>query len=251
MNDLLFNPEFDPDTFFLKGSTTGLLLFHGFTATTLEVRGLAEEIHTKLGWTVYAPLLPGHGTSPQDLAGTSYQDWINCAEVSLEKLKASTTSWFLGGESMGGLLALYLTACHPEIKKVAVFAPALRIAGVFKAKLLRKLVFGSPKRTLKPTREGFLPWQGYRINPLSAVAELGDLQKEVLRKLPEIHQPLLIFQGKQDETIDHRSSSLVYNAVSSTQKELVELDDCGHCVLLDKQRNDVYRKTIDFFLDKP
>jgi esterase/lipase len=44
---------------------------------------------------------------------------------------------------------------------------------------------------------------------------------------------------------------MVYNAVSSNQKKLIELDDCGHCVLLDKQRNDVYRHTIDFFLDKP
>jgi carboxylesterase len=249
MNDFLFNPEFDPDTFLLKGSTTGLLLFHGFTATTLEVRELAEEIHTKLGWTVYAPLLPGHGTSPQDLAVTRYQDWINSAEEALNKLKTCTNSCYIGGESMGGLLALYLSASHPEIKKVAAFAPALRIKEVFKAKLLRNFIFGSPKRTLKPTREGFLPWQGYRINPLSAVAELGDLQKKVIIMLPAIHQPLLIFQGKQDETIDHRSASMVYKAVSSTQKKLVELDDCGHCVLLDKQRINIYRQTISFFLD--
>jgi carboxylesterase len=251
MNNLLFNPEFDPDKFILKGSSTGILLFHGFTATPLEVRGLADEIHSQLGWTVYAPLLPGHGTSPQDLAGTRYQDWINSAEEALNKLKTCTTTWYIGGESMGGLLALYLAARHPEIIKVAIFAPALRIKGVLKAKLLKRLIFGSPKKHLEPTRQGYLPWQGYRVNPLSAVAEMGDLQNAVIENLPQIHQPLIIFQGNQDETIDHRSASMVYNAVSSIRKILVELDDCGHCVLLDKQRNDVYHQTIDFFLEKP
>jgi carboxylesterase len=251
MNVNLFNPEFDSKTFLLKGSSTGIILFHGFTATTLEVRGLAEEIHKRLGWTVYAPLLAGHGTFPQDLARTRYTDWIKNAEDSLTHLKTLTDHWYAGGESMGGLLALYLAAVHPEIIAAAAFAPALIIPGISKARLFRWFLFSSPKRTLEPTKEGFLPWQGYRVNPLNAVSELGSLQGFVKKQLPNIHQPLLIFQGKQDETIDHRSASKVYNAVSSSEKKIIELDDCGHCVLLDKQYKDIYQRTVSFFSEHP
>lgn len=251
MNDQLFNPEFDSNAFLLKGSSTGILLFHGFTATPLEVRGLADELHSSLGWTVYAPLLPGHGTIPQDLAHTRSTEWLQGAEEALDTLKTSTSQWYVGGESMGGLLALYLLAGHPEIAAGVVFAPALRIPGVMKARLLKGIIFSSPKRRLEPTKDGFLPWQGYRVNPLNAVAELGSLQEAVKSRLPEIRQPLLIFQGKQDETIDHHSASMVYNAVSSRVKQLIEPENCGHCVLLDKQRQDFYSQTIDFFLSHP
>jgi carboxylesterase len=251
MNDELFNPEFDSKAFLLKGSSTGIVLFHGFTATPLEIRGLADEIQSRLGWTVYAPLLSGHGTSPQDLAHTHSTEWLQCAEEALDTLKTSTSQWYVGGESMGGLLALYLMAVHPKITAGAVFAPALRIPGVLKARLLKDLIFGSPKRHLEPTKDGFLPWQGYRINPLSAVAELGSLQEAVKPRLPEIRQPLLIFQGKQDETIDHRSASMVYNAVSSREKQLIEPDNCGHCVLLNNQYKLFFVETTDFLLKHP
>ncbi len=248
MNENLFNPEYPSETFLLEGSSTGILLFHGFTATTLEVRGLAEEIHSRLGWTVFAPLLPGHGTSPSDLAKTRYSKWIESAEQAFNHLKSRTTRWFVGGESMGGLLALYLAASHTEIEKLVVYAPAVKIAGIIKAKLFSLFVFGSPKRQLAPTKEGYLPWQGYKINPLKAVVELGLLQNKIQGILPEIHQPILIYQGKQDETIDHQSAFMVYNAVSSREKHLVELDDCGHCVLLDKQHREVNTKSIEFLV---
>jgi len=248
VNENLFNPQYESATFLLEGTSTGILLFHGFTATTLEVRGLAEEIHSRLGWTVLAPLLPGHGTSPRDLAKTRHTEWIDSAENAFDTLKSRTTRWFIGGESMGGLLALYLAARHPEIEKLLIYAPALKIPGLFWAKLFSHFIFGIPKRRLEPTREGYLPWQGYRINPLNAVVELGLLQNMVMDILPKISQPIIVFQGNQDETIDPQSAFLVYNAVSSREKHLVELEDCGHCVLLDKRYREVYTQSVEFLV---
>jgi len=242
----LFNPEFDGTSFFLPGSSTGILLFHGFTATTLEVRGLAEGIHDQLGWSVSAPLLPGHGTTPSELSHTRFEEWLACANLALNELQSKTETVVVGGESMGGLLSLYLAATHPEVSALVLYAPALMTPGMLKARIFKNFVFGSPKRNLTATQPGFLPWQGYRINPLNAVAELGKLQDEVRKHIAEVRQPMIIFQGKQDKTIDSASSRTILNLVNSKDKQLIEIDECGHCVLLDAQHEMVFRETLAF-----
>jgi carboxylesterase len=246
----LFNPEFDGTSFILPGSSTGILLFHGFTATTLEVRSLAEGIHDQLGWSVSAPLLPGHGTTPIDLSHTRNEEWLACANIALKELQSKTDTVFVGGESMGGLLSLYLAATHPEVSGLVLYAPALMTPGMLKARIFKNFVFGSPKRNLTATQPGFLPWQGYKINPLNAVAELGRLQDEVRRHLSEVRQPIIIFQGKQDQTIDPASSRRIMNLVSSVDKRLIEIDECGHCILLDAQHEMVLRESLAFLRSK-
>ncbi len=246
INPYLFNPEYDGSSFKLTGSSIGLLLFHGFSATTLEVRGLAEYINNNLGWTVEAPLLPGHGTTPVDLSHTVYKEWLFTAESVLKYLKQITNTIVVGGESMGGLLSLYLAARYPEITGVLLYAPALVTPGMQKARLMKYYIFSSPKKNLAAKKPGYLPWQGYKVNPLKAVAEMGYLQNKVKNLLPSVKQPIIIFQGKQDTTIDLKSSQIIYKSVSSKEKDLVELDDCGHCILLDKQYGSVYERTISF-----
>jgi carboxylesterase len=245
MPAILFNSEFDGDGFQFSGSSKGALLLHGFTATALEVRGLAEYLHNQLGCTIAAPLLPGHGTSPEKLAGTKYSEWIEKAESAYLEMTRCCDQIFIGGESMGGLLSLYLASRHPEIAGLMLFAPALLIPSMRKARFFQFLFFSSPKK-LTPTLPGYLPWQGYRVNPLKAVVELGRFQEIVKKELPGIQQPMLVFQGLQDETIDINSSRIIVNTVGSEVKELVELENCGHCILLDIRRESVYERTLLF-----
>ena len=58
----IFNPELEGGSFFWKGGGTGVLLLHGLTATTAEVRPLAKCLLVE-GYTVSGILLPGHGTT--------------------------------------------------------------------------------------------------------------------------------------------------------------------------------------------
>ncbi|HEX7555393.1 MAG TPA: alpha/beta fold hydrolase, partial [Leptolinea sp.] len=186
------------------------------------------------------------GTSPQDLSKIHFKDWLDAADIAFAFLKEKSVDIVVGGESMGGLLALYLAANRPEIKGILLFAPALKSAGILKARIMKSFIFASPKKNLAATLPGFLPWQGYLVNPLKAVAELGNLQNQVRNLLPQVQQPVLIFQGKQDETIDPESSTTIFNSISSINKELIELNNCGHCVLLDIQHLLVYRKSVSF-----
>ena len=75
----LLNPELEGDSFFWDGGEIGVLLLHGFTATTAEVRPLAKRFHDA-GFTVSGVLLPGHGTTPQNLNETSRTEWLGASE---------------------------------------------------------------------------------------------------------------------------------------------------------------------------
>jgi carboxylesterase len=198
------------------------------------------------GYTVEAPLLPGHGTSPEDLAIRHYQEWIDSAENAYISLQENASTIFVGGESMGGLLALHLASKHPEIAGILLFAPALIIRGLREAELFKWFLFGSPKKGLEETKDGFLPWQGYKINPLKAVSELGRLQSFVAKTFPDVIQPAIIFQGDRDETIEPRGSNIILQSISSQDKQLIEVDNCGHCVLLDAQHPRIYQLSLQF-----
>jgi esterase/lipase len=129
-----------------------------------------------------------------------------------------------------------------------VFAPALIIPGAWKANLFKYLFFGLPKKNLSPVKDGYLPWQGYKTNPLRAVSELLKLQKLVRKLLSNINQPGLIFQGLRDETIDPAGSQIIYNAIHSKNKDLIYLPNCGHALLLDKEYSITYEKSVRFLI---
>ena len=109
----IHNAHLDGSPFFLEGGPVGVLLVHGFTATPVEVRSLADRLHAQ-GHTVAGPLLPGHGTKPEDLNRVRWQDWIDAAEEVYGRLAARSDRVFVGGTSMGAVIALYLASLHPE-----------------------------------------------------------------------------------------------------------------------------------------
>ena len=209
LNSALHNPHLEGDSFFWSGGPTGILLSHGWTATTAEVRLLAQRLH-KQGYTVSGPLLPGHGATPHEMNRCRWQDWTQAMAAAYQRLAAQCERVFVGGESMGALLALYLAAEQPEVAGILAYAPALRVPrlNTFKARLVVPFIRTVPKRTLHHDADG--KWQGYKVNPIPAFLQLIYLQRQVRRRLLDIRQPLLIVQGRLDTVIDLRGIGLLY-----------------------------------------
>jgi carboxylesterase len=247
MDEFIQNPRLEGGSFFWEGAEVGVLLSHGFTATTAEVRPLAKILHHR-GYTLSGPLLPGHGTQPEDLNRCRWQDWANALEKAYLDIRTRCRRVFVGGESMGALLALYLGARYPEIAGILAYAPALRVPSST-APLLARIVkpFVPYRRKSKGVpRPTDALWQGYFVNPTSAVVELFRLQKVVLNLLPQIRQPLLIVHGREDETIDPVSSEIIQQQVQSKIKELHWMEKSGHCVILDCELKMVELLTLNF-----
>ncbi len=241
----LVNPQLEGDPFLLEAGDTGVLLLHGLTATPAEVRRLGRNLH-RAGFTVSGPLLPGHGETPAALNRVRWQDWFQTAEHAYAELAARCKRVFVGGESTGALLALLLAARHPEAAGVLAYAPALDLNAPRWQKLLLPLMALFVPSIPKGDLDGNTTWQGYRVNPLKGVYQLSRLQAAVRRELPQVTQPLLVVQGRRDQTIDQRSAERVYLGVKSTDKALIYMEKSGHCVLLDDELPQVTLQTLNF-----
>ena len=247
---LIKNPHLEGGPFFWKGSRTGILLIHGFTATTAEVRPLGQALHES-GYTVSGPVLPGHNTSPKDINHFTWRDWVATAEQAYQELDLDCDRIFVGGESTGGLLALYLAAQHPDISGVLAYAPALRLAirsiDQFKLRLLAPFIPYLPKQG----KDDDLPWKGYTVNPLKGVLQLLQLQKQVAALLPKIRCPLLIIQGRLDATVDPQVPEIINQGVASSMKEIYWMPNSNHCVALDVELTQVISLTLNFLAKNP
>ncbi len=241
----LINPQLKGEPFLLEAGSTGVLLMHGLTATPAEVARLGRNLH-RAGFTVSGPLLPGHAQTPAALNRVRWQDWAETAESAYAGLVQRCKRVFVGGESTGALLALLLAARHPEAAGVLAYAPALDLNAPAWQKMALPLLSLFVPSLPKTDLEGNTTWQGYPVNPLKAVVQLGRLQAVVRRALPQVTQPLLAVQGRLDATIDRRSAERVYLGVKSTEKALIYMDKSGHCVLLDEELPQVTLATLNF-----
>ncbi len=242
---LLRNPHLDGDAFFWQAGGTGVLLVHGFTATTAEVRLLAQVLYSH-GYTVSAPLLPGHGTTPQDCNRHSWQDWYAAVEQSYLELARSCQKVVVGGESAGALLTLRLAAQHPEIAAVLCYAPALRLKLPRLQQWLLSSLVPFVEYVSKPASKDDNPWKGYAVQPLRAAQQFIRLQKDLPAWLPYIHQPMLILQGRLDPTVHPQSPQLIFDGIGSADKQLLWLEQSTHCVILDKEHALAAQMTLEF-----
>ena len=243
----LLNSELEGDSFFWDGGKIGVLLLHGFTATTAEVRPLAKRFHDA-GFTVSGVLLPGHGTTPENLNETSRTEWLEASEKAFLELKEKCSQIFVGGESAGAVLALHLASEHPEIKALLLYAPAMRLASSFLRKLVMVLaspfVFAVPKK-VEDDRDA-MPWQGYKVIPLKAGVQLLKLQFETETRLPRIYQPILIIQANLDQTVDLNSGKIIFRGVQSAVRESHWMEKSKHVVILDQEFEEVTSITMEF-----
>lgn len=63
-------------------------MIHGFTGSPASIRPIGEWLAAQ-GLSVLGVRLPGHGTSPDDLASTRWTDWAAEADANLTCADAS------------------------------------------------------------------------------------------------------------------------------------------------------------------
>lgn len=239
----------DPSPFFLEGGTVGVLLIHGFTGSPPEMRLVADYLHQR-GLTVSGPLLPGHGTTVDAMNRCPWSDWIDHAEGALTDIQAHCEMVFVGGLSMGAVIALYLAAHHRELSGIVTYSPAVWPADrlIYLTPALKYLIRQQPKSDdsdlTDPQAERRL-WS-YDENPAFAAHEFLKLLRRVRRRLPQVTCPILVVHSTLDTAIHRDSARRTYERVSSSDKELFTLHNSGHCLTVDSEWETAAEKTYDF-----
>jgi carboxylesterase len=230
---------------FKKNGSKGCLLLHGFTSCPFELRLLGDHLYNE-GYTVSIPLLPGHGTSPNDLRKQSWKDWYEAAKKSLFELRKSCQTVYVIGLSMGGSIALHLAA-HYEVEGIVALAPGLHLKNKFSflSHVLYPL-YPYSKKWFGPDIKASVDTITYNKIPVKSLSELLCMFKHLQDDLTDINAPLLIIYAQKDHVINSKSAQEIYHKASSKNKRILSLNDSYHIITLDTEKEQVFRETINF-----
>src|SRR5699024_10260190 len=105
----------DPEPFTFEAGNRAVLLLHGFTGHSADVRMLGRFLESK-GYTTHAPIYRGHGVAPEKLIETTPEQWWDDVVQGYQHLQQlGYKEIAVAGLSMGGVLGLEL-AIHNPIK---------------------------------------------------------------------------------------------------------------------------------------
>jgi len=225
-----------------NGDRTGILLFHGFTASPWEVKELSEYLNNN-NISVYGALIAGHGTSERDLRKTKWEDWFQGADDAYNSMSNMYDCIYVGGMSTGGALALMLAEKYDVCGVVSIGTPIYFQDWKIKIAWLVKYILPYTKRTLPDDVKPYY----YEKRPVAAAAELNEMVK-LLReeKISKIDEPIIIIQSLKDQTIKPESADFIMNNVSSKDKTFIWFDEGQHVIIKDNNREEVFGLISEF-----
>jgi carboxylesterase len=240
------------EPFSAPGGPFGALVLHGFTGTPASVYGVASAL-AGAGFAVEAPLLPGHGTSMDDLVGKRWEDWSGAAREAYDGLASRCDRMVVVGLSMGGTLACWLAARSPdELAGVVcvnpmVEPPAPSFLDILEGLLAEgvEVMPGIGGDVARPVERGERAYGGTPVAAsLSLMLALGELEP----RLGRIRAPLLLFTNREDHVVPPSSSDLLAERVAGTV-ERVMLERSFHVATLDWEADLIERRTVEFALE--
>lgn len=235
------------EPFDLPGNEIGILACHGFTGSPHSMRPLGEALH-KAGYTVSCPRLPGHGTSPEDMAKTGARDWVAAVEAAYADLRQRCRLVFMTGLSMGGTLTLYMAGQYPD-----AFAGIIPINAVVRldSPELSALAFAPDTPDMIPGIGSDIRKEGvaelsYQAVPVRCISEIHALCSVTHALLPRVAAPTLILTSREDHVVPPVNGRLIAGAISANSIRQVALNDSYHVATLDNDLPKIITESLSF-----
>lgn len=228
-----------PKSFTFEGGNRAVLLLHGFTGSTKDVKRLGEYLQ-KRGFTCHAPMYRGHGEAPEALLQTTPTEWWQDAVDGYNYLKNQGYNEIaVAGISLGGVFSLKIAEEFPVKAIVSMCAPIKRsnTDGLFDrlynyAKVYKS--FEGKSRDVIIQELGAL-----KDSPLDSLSEVQSFIEGACKELPTISSPTLILQGALDGDIYKESASFILEQVETDTKEIIWYKESGHIITTGKEKEKV------------
>jgi carboxylesterase len=224
----------------------GVLLLHGFGDTPQTLALLARKLH-KSGFSLYAPLLPGHGRNMDAFGKSRATDWIEAARNAFVQMGSRHDSVSVVGLSMGAALGVLLAAELNDIPALVLIAPYLGMPRLLRLAASTHWVWGrlagevnarNPQSIRDPIeREKNLAYGSITGRGLF---ELWKVVRLARQSLPCVKAPTLIIQSREDPRSAPDVAEFVLNALGAQEKKLVWTEGAGHIITVDYGRERVF-----------
>lgn len=230
---------------YLERGPVACLVLHGFAGSPAEVRPVIEGLAAQ-GITVSAPVLPGHGTSPEDLRQTRFHHWVRAAEAELAALQERFGRVHVVGFSMGGLIALYLAA-HHQVASVTTLAVPMKLNDWRQILVpLGKYLMPYYESKIRNPEIAAQLESNYERMPTEAIHSLIRLARLVRRDLPRVTAPVQALQGERDKWIASESATYLMAHIASPEKRMEMLPGRNHFIALERGRDQVCQAVLSW-----
>lgn len=224
----------------------GILFCHGFSGSPASVRSTAEHLAAQ-GAAVACPLLPGHGTSWQQLALTTHEDWYSVLPPALDWLRDRSHLQVVAGLSMGGALALRVAELE-QVAAVVLVNPSIGSDSLaYRLVPLLSKVLPSLRGIGSDIKAAGVIEPAYPRTPLAAVTSLRQLWRLAVDDLDLVTVPVLMFTSRTDHVVDGYSGRLLRKRLPKLTDYW--LDDSYHVATMDNDAAFINRTTARFISD--
>jgi carboxylesterase len=232
--------------FTFKAGKRAVLLLHGFTGTSADVRMLGRFLEKK-GYTCHAPHYKGHAVPPEELVHTGPNDWWQDVINGFEHMKnMGYNEIAVAGLSLGGVFSLKLGYTVPIKGIIPMCAPMYikseetMYQGILEyAREYKNHEGKSPEQIEEEMRH-------FEKTPMKTLKALQALIADVRDNVDLIYTPTFVVQARHDKMINTDSANIIYNKVESDFKEIKWYEQSGHVITLDQERNQLHEDVYNF-----
>ncbi|MEW9053724.1 MAG: carboxylesterase [Neobacillus sp.] len=235
-----------PKPFFFEGGKRAVLLLHGFTGNSADVRMLGRYLE-KEGYTCHAPQYKGHGVPPEELVHTGPEDWWQDALNGYHFLKnRGYEEIAVAGLSLGGVFSLKLGYTVPIKGIVPMCAPMYIKSEEVMYQGILEYARDYKSREGKTEEQVEMEMEQFKKTPMSTLKALQGLISDVRNHIDMIYAPTFVVQGRHDKMINPESANIIYNKVESPMKEMKWYEESGHVITFDKERDQLHEDIYQF-----
>ena len=235
-----------PKPFTFKAGKRAVLLLHGFTGNSADVRMLGRYLQEK-GYTCHAPVYKGHGVPPEQLVLSGPEDWWKDVTEAYEYLQNEGYDEIaVAGLSLGGVFSLKLGYTVPIKGIVTMCAPMyikseqVMYEGVLQYAREYKRLEGKVQEEIEAEMSAF------QATPMKTLKALQDLIADVRKHVDMIYAPTFVVQARHDHMINTDSANIIYNEVESPVKKIKWYEESGHVITFDKERDKLHEDVYAF-----